>query len=59
MVDSLFPNTRVLSQSTRDVSAFGPTLFAEVCANEGEGSNVLLSPLVSIFDYACLQALLH
>lgn len=31
--------------STRDVSAFGPTLFAEVCADEGEGSNVLLSPL--------------
>jgi len=30
--------------STREMSAFAPTLFAEVCADEGAG-NVLLSPL--------------
>jgi len=31
--------------STREMSAFAPTLFAEVCAVEGTGNNVLVSPL--------------
>lgn len=31
--------------STRQMSKFGPTLFAEVCADEGVGKNVLVSPL--------------